>query len=409
MSQFTINASLWDQEKKIEELPQSIRYFKVSKNALMQKNQSNYNIYQIIMEVKTPLLFEFYNNNAIGIDIFLDKKLQYSLFLSPFDIQIISNNKMNELSTVNILATSVTINRLLTENHLSYATDYDSLYTIFKVPKSATSTSVYNFFVQGLTETLKTYYGDIKPEIIFDKKIINTSSITHYNLEIDNNYNTLINYIKNYLPILDYPLFAIDDFIHLSEKTSSKIILNSLNNLILNKNAFYDNLKMEKFSIIRLTEYKNDIDSDYINQMAYGDYYIYDVDNYAVQKGDECPVFTVVNNNGKNTLQNNLVKSIYSTTIDYPMTKKDYTALRHNFKMLNKYSSEKKLNFISNIFTFINPDKNFLDINKIFKINDKDYYYIYANDIEFKLLDHKSQVPIFKVESKFKTINLNFK
>ena len=367
------------------------RYFKVIKNSLLDNKIPFYNQYQFLVEV-LPKNLELINSKNIFKITIRNNEDNFIIFIRAKEIQHIKDT--NESVVYNILGLGLNIDRFMNEELLCRITDYDRFFNIFGYQKAAFTVSNFNLMREAMFKLIDIVYGPYNIDANFNDKFINSTSLTHQNLPIMNNIDTLKYYFKKFNPVLDYTFFAIDDFIPLkanSNKTGS-VILNSYSNI----NSFRkDLISSLTFFGFNNTKTLTEINKNEIYKFAYGDYLIYDVDHPKTQIGD---FFSMPRAFGKTIKQDNL-RSIYTVDFEYPINKIDMNVIRDNYKkLLNQ-------DLLTYVFTFNNVSKEFLEINKIFKIEENSFY-VYGNEFEFVPLSGKSIKTDFKINGSIKTLKL---
>jgi len=391
---YTITIEIYDKETNLIDSFNFCKYFKVTKNSILNIGVPIYNQYQFFIEIPKAKIDVINPSYIYRAKIFNDKNEVFSVFIFPTTIEVIKETPSTLV--YNILGMSYNMFRFINEEILCRISDYDKYFKIFNVTPAPFTTSFFTLLHEGILKLINIVYGPYLIEANFTDQFINTTSLTIQNLPLLKNLDT-INYIfNNFHPILDYPFFAIDDFIPINtdKNFTGKIILNSYQNI----EYFKENLILNVKNLFRIKgkSVLREIPISKIFKFAYGDYIYYNVDHYTTETG---PFYTVPRAFGLN-LKIDEIKSFYTVKFDYPINKIDLQAIRQNYQYLSKKD------FMTYLFQFINVNPEFIEINKIFEIN-KNKYYVYGNEFEFNPINIRSNQTIFKLDGAIKTLKID--
>ena len=388
---YYITVEIYDKNANYIDSFNFCRYFKVTKNSLIDIDVPFYNQYQFLIEMPKEKKDLIDSSNIYRLKIFDGKDLKYSVYINPTDIQVIKETQTTIL--FNVIGMGYNIYRFMTEELLSRISDYDQFFKIFNQPRTSFSTSFFSLLTDGMFKLMNIVYGPFMIDANMSDTLTNSTTLTIQNLPLMNNLDVLKFFFKNFQPVLDYPFLAIDDLIELKdERTTGTIILNSYHNLNYFKKNLILDIKMIRYVGMSMIQ---EIPSNNINKFAYGDYVFYDVDHYTTNPG---PFFSMPRVFGT-SLNTEELKSIYTVKLDYPIDQIDLNALRNNYQDLCSK------NLTTYLFKFVNTDSQFLEINKIMNVNGNQFY-IYGNEFEFNPINIKSNTTIFKLDGTIKTLNI---
>jgi len=391
---YTITIEIYDKETNFIDSFNFCKYFKVTKNSILNIDIPIYNQYQFFIEMPKTKIDLINPSYIYRAKIFNDKNEVFSVFIFPTNIEVIKETPSTLV--YNILGMSYNISRFANEEILCRISDYDRYFRIFNVPPAPFTTSFFTLFHDGVLNLIDIVYGPYLIDANFADQFINSTTLAIQNLPLLKNLDVINYFFNNIHPVLDYPFFAIDDFIpvNLDKNITGKIILNSYQNI----EYFKENLilKIENLFRIKGKSVLREIPISEIFKFAYGDYIYYNVDHYTTETG---PLYTVPRAFGTK-LKIDEIKSFYTVKFDYPINKIDLQAIRKNYQYLCKKD------FLTYLFQFINVKPEFVEINKIFEI-DKNKYYVYGNEFEFNPINIRSNQTIFKLDGIIKTMKLD--
>ena len=223
---------------QIVDLSGKISSFKVIKNQDVSK--VNYNLYQCVIDIDEKYYSDCISNTIIiKIDILEDKNHLLTIYISPDTFDLVGFNDRLNTYKMNIIGPSVIGSRLKNEQQFSSKFNYNQLGGNPNVKTTDYANySIYEFLTDTiLTNAMESYYGQIKKDINIMDSITNPVTISTMNFSTLEDYKIIKTLFWDYLAVLDYPLFSIDDFF-LDKSNSIKINLTSLNT-ILDKNNSY--------------------------------------------------------------------------------------------------------------------------------------------------------------------------
>jgi len=209
-----------------------IRTFKVVKS-MKFKTDSYIPEYQLIVDIPTDY-HELIISKKFTINIMIKlNDLTMNVNLTPKKISSYQYNETTDTITFNMFLFNSVLFRLIHENNLSFFYTYNKFGGVNE--QGFFNKNYYNFFTDVLiNDGFSQLYGEPSFYNYIDLDKINNTSIEAINLPNYSNYDLLKYYLSEYYPILDEPLFIIDDFF--VPKTSNdnkgiKIILTSFNSI----------------------------------------------------------------------------------------------------------------------------------------------------------------------------------
>lgn len=363
---------------ELVDLTGKIFSLKVIKN--QDASKVNYNTYQCIIDIDGDVFEKCISNTIlIKIEVLSNGEHLLNIFISPDTFDLINFNDRLNTYKMNVIGPSVIGSRLKNEQQFSTRFNYNQIGNPEIKTTDYANVNIYDFLTETiLTNAIESYYGPVKKYIEVKEEFLNTVRFSTINFPNFEDYKVIKTLFWDYLAVLDYPLFSIDDFF-IDKSKSIKINLTTLNT-IRDKNSSYILKKTQVLNStnVRITKIINDLPSNEMYKRSIANYTISNGSIPKIDKYDnkvEIPTYP-----RKDTIALINMESPYYYKISVPLNKTELNIYRNN--MQNCYKKFGSTIMIEDNYYSIGISPDIGD-----KINiDEDenqFMYVYSIEINF--------------------------